>query len=196
MCDSGKPDLSSCRQAGSNPFQTDSTKTLEEMISGGGDGVEIQNKKAIVNSVRIDRYHMTVAAYLILIQDENVLLLRRYNTGYEDGNYSLIAGHLDGGETVQQAICREAEEEGKILINPTSISIAHAMHRRGEGRERIDYFCTTADWNGEPAIGEPHKCDDLSWFRHNDLPSNTIPYIKQALLHVKNKVPFSHFGFE
>jgi hypothetical protein len=31
------------------------------------------------------------ASYLILMKDNNVLLLRRFNTGYEDGNYSMIA---------------------------------------------------------------------------------------------------------
>ena len=57
------------------------------------------------------RFMVRATVYLILIQKKNILLLRRFNTGWEDGNYSLISGHLDGKESVIQAMIREAEEE-------------------------------------------------------------------------------------
>lgn len=139
---------------------------------------------------------MTVAAYLILIQDDKTLLLRRFNTGYADGQYSLIAGHLDGGETVEQAVCREAFEEGRITVNEEDVQIVHVMHRRGDdGKERIDYFCIAKKWVGEPAIGEPDKCDDLAWFTLHGLPQNIIPYIKDALRYFQHNTPFSSHGF-
>lgn len=139
------------------------------------------------------RFQMTVAAYLFLIQDGNILLLRRYNTGYEDGNYSVIAGHLDGGETVQQAICREAQEEGGLRLDAQNIEIVHVMHRQGVGGERIDYFCIAKRWESEPMNYEPHKCDDLSWFPLTSLPENTIPYIRAAIEHFQKQRPFSSF---
>jgi len=53
--------------------------------------------------------HMNIpASYLVLINDEEkVLLLRRYNTGFKDGMYSLVAGHVDEGENFTQALIRE-----------------------------------------------------------------------------------------
>ncbi len=141
-------------------------------------------------------FQFAVATYLLLISKGKILLLRRFNTGYEDGNYSMIAGHLDGGETVQKAMQREAKEEAGLIIDIGDIQIVHVMHRRGgEGRERIDYFCTAAKWIGEPQNCEPHKCDDLSWFSLDELPVNVIPYIRTAIEHYKNKTSFSSVGF-
>jgi NADH pyrophosphatase NudC (nudix superfamily) len=64
---------------------------------------------------------MPVAVHLFLLRGEKVLLQRRYQTGYEDGRYSVIAGHLDGGDTVIAAAVREASEE----------AVHHARARRG-----------------------------------------------------------------
>ena len=54
------------------------------------------------------RFKLVSAVHLFLIRDDRVLLLRRHNTGYEDGKLSVIAGHLDGGEPVREAMRREA----------------------------------------------------------------------------------------
>lgn len=38
------------------------------------------------------KHALVAASYLILEQDESILLLQRKNTGYEDGNYGIISG--------------------------------------------------------------------------------------------------------
>lgn len=146
------------------------------------------------------RFKIVPACYLVLIRDGRTLLLRRYNTGYEDGNYSLVAGHLDGQETFRRAMAREAEEEGGIILNPNDLKVIHVMHRLSipeepDLRERVDVFITSDKWDGEPKNMEPHKCDDLSWFPLDKLPKNIIPYIGQALECVKNNIFYSEFGF-
>ncbi|MGD8997230.1 MAG: NUDIX hydrolase, partial [Anaerolineae bacterium] len=45
-----------------------------------------------------ERFKLVSAVHLFLVRDGQVLLLRRSNTGYEDGNYSVVAGHLNGDE--------------------------------------------------------------------------------------------------
>lgn len=37
----------------------------------------------------MNRFKMIVSSYLILVADGKILLLRRYQTGYENGKYSL-----------------------------------------------------------------------------------------------------------
>ena len=53
-----------------------------------------------------ERFKLIPAVYLLLRRDEEVLLLRRANTGYQDGKYGLIAGHLDGDELGTVAMSR------------------------------------------------------------------------------------------
>jgi len=128
-----------------------------------------------------ERFKIIPSVYLVLIKDNKILLSRRYNTGYFDGNYSFPAGHLDGNETLKQAMVREAKEEIDIVLDPVDLELVHTMNRRIPNNERVDFFFTTRKWQGEPKIMEPEKCDDLRWFKLDNLPSNIIPYIKQAI---------------
>lgn len=146
------------------------------------------------------RRHMNIpASYLVLMNDtDEVLLLRRFNTGYNDGMYSLVAGHVDAGENFTQALLREALEEAGVTIFPEQVSVGHVMHRKSntDGSERVDVFFVVKDWTGEVNNCEPEKCDELSWHSFDDLPENTIPYIKFALEGIKSGQMYSEFGWE
>src|SRR5947209_14739200 len=114
-------------------------------------------------AVTRERYRAAVAVHLFLLRDDAILLLRRFNTGYADGNYSVIAGHLDGGEEVIAAAVREAREEAGIRIAAADVTVVGVMHRLSD-TERIDFFVAATRWEGEIANREPEKCDDLAWF--------------------------------
>ncbi|WP_438433260.1 NUDIX hydrolase [Gorillibacterium sp. sgz500922] len=144
---------------------------------------------------RRERYRMPCAVHLFLERGDEVLLLRRYRTGYEDGNYSVVAGHLDGGEQVKAAMIREAREEAGIEIDEGDLEIIQVMHRLSE-EERIDYFLSCSRWQGEIRNREPEKCDELRWVRRDALPENVIPYIRQALTNHSRGVRFSSFGWD
>jgi 8-oxo-dGTP pyrophosphatase MutT (NUDIX family) len=145
----------------------------------------------------MERFKIIAACYLILLKDGRILMLRRCNTGYEDGNYSLVAGHVDGGETFLRAMAREAAEEAGIIIAPDKLEVAHIMHRNGNdnNNERIDIFLIAREWDGDIKNMEPGKCDDLSWFDIGRLPPNTIPHVRRAIDYVGEKIFFSEYGF-
>lgn len=136
-----------------------------------------------------------VAVHLFLMKDNEILLLRRFNTGYEDGNYSVIAGHIDGGEDVYTAMIREAKEEAGADIAPNDLKIVQVMHRKKADEERIDYFFECSKWSGDIAIGELDKCDRLDWFAVDVLPDNTVDYIREAIMNYRGGVAFSIFGW-
>jgi 8-oxo-dGTP diphosphatase len=142
-----------------------------------------------------ERFKLVVVPHLILMKDDQVLLTRRYNTGYEDGKYGLVAGHLDGNETVTAAMIRETKEETGIDIKPEDLEVVHAMHRKS-GREDIDFFYICKKWTGTPEILEPNKCDDLSWHSLDHLPENTLAYITFALNQYQKGSIYSEFGWD
>ena len=136
---------------------------------------------------------MRVAVHLILEHNNEFLLLRRYNTGYEDGNYSVIAGHLNGNETIKEAMIREDLEEANITIDGKHLKIVGVMHRK-DGDESIDYYLYTNKFSGNIRIMEPNKYDDLAFYKLDNLPDNIIPYIKTVLYNYKNNIIFSEYG--
>jgi len=135
------------------------------------------------------------ACYLVLIRNEKVLLLERQNTGFFDGHFSFIAGHVEEDESFTQGIIREAKEEAGIVLNKKDLKVAHIMHRDSDDSVRVDVFFTTKSWSGEIVNREPHKCSRLEWFELKDLPENIIPYIGKALQFILEGEFYSEEGW-
>src|SRR5271157_201626 len=102
---------------------------------------------------------------------------------------------MDGNETAKKAAVRETKEEAGLAITENDLDFAHVMHRRSDSEraedsgERVDFFFKVKRWNGEPRNAEPEKCDDMRWFPLDQLPENTVPYIRFAIENIMNGVP-------
>lgn len=140
------------------------------------------------------RFKIIPEVHLILRQGTSLLMLRRYQTGYMDGYYSLVAGHVDGFETFRSAMAREAQEEAGVLVALDDLELVHTMHRFAD-QERLSLFFEAAQWQGEPVNSEPEKCDAMGWFASDDLPGNTVPYVRTAIGHVVAGQTYSEFGW-
>jgi 8-oxo-dGTP diphosphatase len=143
-----------------------------------------------------ERFTLRAAVYLILIKNGKTLLSRRYKTGWMDGKYSLVAGHLDGNETVFDTMIREAFEEAGIKIEKKDLKPVKVLHRNSGDQEYMDFFFLAEKWEGQPTIKEPDKCDDMSWFPLNNLPENTLPYVRDVIENRNDGVPFIESGWD
>ena len=144
------------------------------------------------------KYNFFAAVYLIIKKDNKILLSRRFNTGWMDGMYILPSGHVDGNETSQQAMSREAKEEINLDIAPEDLSVVLIMHRKSEdsNREYFDLFLEPKTYGGELKNNEENKCDNLEWFPIDALPDNTLSNVKEALKLIEGGQHFASMGFE
>lgn len=135
-----------------------------------------------------------IAVYLLLLRGDSILMLRRCNTGFADGSYSMIAGHVEAGEDLKTAIVREAREEAGIELSQEDLDVVGVIHSMSD-REYVNFFLKAWAWSGEVTNMEPDKCDDLRWFDIADLPENTVPYARQAVENYRNGVWFGSMGW-
>jgi len=136
------------------------------------------------------------AVYILLEKDGKILLGRRCNTGYQDGNYQVPAGHVEEEELPTEAIIRETKEEVNIDLVAENIELVHVGYRpkHDPTGDRIDLFFKAKQWSGEVKNMEPEKCDDLNWFSWNNLPENTVFHVREAFECVQKGVFYNEIG--
>jgi 8-oxo-dGTP diphosphatase len=135
------------------------------------------------------------SVHLLFYQNNEILLLKRQNTGFEDGKWSLVAGRIDGEEEVVSAAIREAKEEAGVDIEPSEIDVVGVMHRKNTSSEWIDFYLEVKSWKGSISNTEPNKCEELRWFNRRELPENVIPYIRKAIERDHKEIWFESFGW-
>ncbi len=147
-----------------------------------------------------ERYKIIPEVFLLLIQEDKVLLSRRFQTGYEDGNYGLPAGHGEYGETMREGTAREALEEIGITINPQDLEFVLTQHRWCPDPEnyhaRIGFYFSPKKFSGTPHNTEPDKCDDLQFFSLSNLPQNIVPHIRAVIEAYKAGDKYNEFNWE
>jgi len=141
-------------------------------------------------------FKLRVAVYLVLKRDNEILLLLRQGTGYADGFYSVVSGHLNGQECASDAMIRESFEEAGIIIAPEHLKFALVIHRNAPDREYVDFFYTCEKWQNEVCNMEPDKCGELKFFPIDHLPENMIGYVRQALIQITANNPYYEHGWK
>ena len=111
-------------------------------------------------------------AVAVVVRDGLVLMVHRHplRRWYPDC-WDLVGGHVDSGESPQQAVSRECLEELGIDVHdplPIPMTVSDPtldMHA----------FLVTR-WEGEPVNAAPDEHDDLRWFRPPDLADLKIAH--------------------
>jgi 8-oxo-dGTP diphosphatase len=137
----------------------------------------------------VTRTLLVPASYVALLRGDpdarEVLLLLRQGTGFRDGHWATIAGHVGESETAAAAAAREAHEECGVQIAEVDLQPLTTVHRiipgAGQVEQRVDFFWTAENWTGLPRIAEPDRTADLQWFPLSALPEPIVPHELEVL---------------
>lgn len=147
-----------------------------------------------------ERYKLIPEVFLMLIKDGKILLSRRKNTGWNDGNYGLPAGHGEDRETAKEGTAREALEEIGITIGLKDLEHVVTQHRwsddPGNPHARVGFYFVPQKWQGEPRNMEPDKCDHLQFFPLDNLPPNVIDHVQSVIASYRKGEHYDEFGWE
>ena len=143
-----------------------------------------------------DRFKAIVGVFGLFFENQNILLLRRCNTNFANGSYSVPAGHLESGESLAQAMIRELQEEVGVTIEPDQLTLAHVQSYNAEDGHRIHFYFRIMPPYESPRNAESDKCDDLSWFAFDALPENTIPYVREVLAQIQQGEMYSETAWD
>lgn len=141
------------------------------------------------------RFHLIGAVSVILIKNNKIFLQKRINTGWGDGKYCLIGGHLNGGETAREAAIRETAEEAGVKVSSKDLKFFNVSHVITNA-ERIHFAFVVNKWKGEPKNNEPEKSSESGWFPIDKLPSDILEISKSTIDWYRNKITYSEFGWD
>ena len=113
----------------------------------------------------------------VIVEDGRALLIRR-GTPPLLGEWSLPGGVLECGESLREAVAREAHEETGLTVEVGEmLGVYERVIRADDGRVRyhyvlIDFLCRRVA--GEMKAGS--DAADAEWFRREELPALKLAY--------------------
>lgn len=138
-----------------------------------------------------ERLRIKTAVYIIFQKGKKILFLRRHNTGWSDGLFSLPSGHIDEGEKPIEASIREVKEEVLIDLQPSDLKFAHVMY---EQDTYADFYFVVKNWQSEPKLGEPDKSDKIEWLDIEKDSKLIVPKVLSALQYIKSQKIYSEIS--
>lgn len=116
----------------------------------------------------LEKQRPRVGVGIGVIREGKVLLGKRKGA-HGAGEWAFGGGHLEFGESVEECVARELREE--TGIKPLSLLLGPWVNDLIEGdKHYITLFVFVDQFEGEPQLLEPHKCEGWEWFDWNDLP--------------------------
>ncbi len=131
---------------------------------------------------------------VIIQKDNKVCMIKRKNTGYMDGYYAFVGGHVEKGESLKQAGIREVKEECGVVIKAEDMNFVCGI-RNGKREDYFNYYYVVSNFEGKLQNMEEDKCEEIVWIDKNAIPDNTVDNDKRALYNYLNNIKLDEYNF-
>ena len=122
----------------------------------------------------IDYIGVGVGAIIFNRKSAVFLAKRGKNARNERHKWEFPGGSVEFGETLEQALVREVQEEFGFAVEVIQLLdvVNHILPGEKQHWVSPTYLCSYKD--GNPRIREPHKCEEIGWFTLDAIPENEL----------------------
>jgi 8-oxo-dGTP diphosphatase len=125
-------------------------------------------------------FHVRVGIGVFVWKNGKFLMGRRSNA-HGDGTWSVPGGHLEFGESFEDAARREVAEETGLTIRNVRFGAVTNDYFEDEEKHYVTVWMVSGHHGGRPAVLEPDKFTELAWFDFDTLPAPLFLPWKQLL---------------
>lgn len=116
----------------------------------------------------------------VVVVKEGKVLLGKRRGSHGVGEWSFAGGHLELKESVEECAKRELQEETDIKA--LSLTLGPWTEDLMENdKHYITLFVFVTNFEGEPKLMEPHKCEGWDWFPWENLPTPLFSPIRSLI---------------
>lgn len=133
----------------------------------------------------IDYIGVGVGAMILNEENKMLLLLKRKKARNEGGKWCFLGGEVEFGETLEQAVKREAKEEigCEIEIEKLLKVVDHIIP--AEKQHWCNPIFKAKITDGIPKNMEPEKFEKMEWFSIQELPENLTTNLMELFREIK-----------
>ncbi|HEU0003478.1 MAG TPA: NUDIX domain-containing protein [Ktedonobacteraceae bacterium] len=110
-----------------------------------------------------------VGVGVIITKGDQVLLMKRKGS-HGDGAWSMVGGHLEFGESLEECAIREVKEEVAVTITDITFRAITNDLFETEGKHYVTIWMEGRYVSGEPLMQAVNEMSAVSWFSWNALP--------------------------
>ncbi|MBW2997737.1 NUDIX domain-containing protein [Candidatus Woesearchaeota archaeon] len=122
-----------------------------------------------------------VGVGLMMLRDGKILLGKRHTDPekadselHGEGTWTMPGGKIDFGESPEQAVVRELQEETGMDANPEKLKLVSVSNDAVDDAHFITLGFLCEDCEGEPSVLEPDEITEWRWFALDALPERVF----------------------
>jgi 8-oxo-dGTP diphosphatase len=129
-----------------------------------------------------------VGVGIMMVRDGKVLLGKRRGA-HGSSTYGWCGGHVEFGETLEDAARREIAEETGMEAHDLQFLCLSNIVQYGKHYLDVEFICS--DFSGDPEVREPDRVESWMWHKIDDLPEPLFTAVQLAVSSYQNKTIYN-----